>query len=225
VLLIDLPRTGYQEAVELQTAAVRQCVQCGGPDVLIVLEHPPTITLGTRGDEADLLVSAEEVARRGIALHRVDRGGAATFHGPGQLVCYPIVRFRAWKLTVRAYVHGLEETVIRTLDRFGVTGVRVPKHAGVWVGEHRKIASVGVKITRGVTCHGFSLNVNLRIDPCGLVVSCGMPQVRAVSLTDLVGPVEERLVRDALVQSFATVFRVRVERASPAEALTTPRDP
>lgn len=224
VFLIDLPRMSYHEALKLQTAAVAQCVRYGGPEALIVLEHPPTITLGTRGDESDLLVSVKEVARRGIALHRVDRGGAATWHGPGQVVCYPIVRLRPLKLTVRAYVHGLEETVIQALGRFGVTGIRLPKQPGVWVGQREKIASVGVKIARGVTYHGFSLNVDLVTDPCSLVVSCGMSQVRMVSLSDLIGPVDDRLVRDALVQCFAAVFNVQVHMISPAELLAAPRD-
>jgi len=225
MLFIDVPRMDYGEALRLQAAAVRQCVYHGGPDVLIVLEHPPTITFGTRGSEADLLLSVEELAERGITVHRADRGGAATFHGPGQVVCYPVVRFRAWKLTVRAYIHGLEATIIRTLDRFGVLGFRVPKHAGVWVGEREKIASVGVKLTRGVAYHGFSLNVNLNIDPSDLVVSCGMPQARMVSLADLIGPVEEQSVRDMLVRSFASVFNVRMERVSPTELALSPCDP
>lgn len=125
---------------------------------------------------------------------------------------------------MRAYVHGLEETVIRTLARFGVTGFRVPKHAGVWIGEREKIASVGVKITRGTAYHGFSLNVSLEIDPCELIVSCGMPDTRMVSIADLVGPVEERTVRDVLAQSFAEVFQVRMERTSLDELIATLRD-
>jgi len=225
VLVLDLPRTDYGQALNLQRAAVRQSIRHGGPDVLIVLEHPPTITFGTRGSEADLVLSAEDLSARGIAVFRVERGGAATFHGPGQLVCYPIVRFRVWKLTVRAYVHGLEETIVRTLDHFGVSGFRVPKHAGVWVGEREKIASVGVRITRGVAYHGFSLNVSLESDPSDLVVSCGMPETRMVSIADLAGPVEEQSVREVLVRSFAEVFDVRIEWSSLHELSAALRDP
>ena len=197
MLLLDLRRIGYQEALVLQNRIVERKIARPAPDVLLLVEHPPTVTLGVRGKACDLLVSPEELQRRGVAIHYVDRGGEATYHGPGQLVGYPIIDLRSRRVSAREYVHRLEETLIRTLAVFQVSGSRSPDRPGVWIGPREKIASIGVKIRRRVTSHGFSLNVDVPVDPRELIVSCGIPDARMVDLKKLTGAHIEHGVRES----------------------------
>ncbi|MEJ2716657.1 MAG: lipoyl(octanoyl) transferase LipB [Deltaproteobacteria bacterium] len=215
MLLVELPVTEYEKSLEIQTGIVERKIQGGGEDVLLILEHPPTITIGKRGSHSDVIASEKHLAGRGVSVYSVGRGGGATYHGPGQIVCYPIVNLRRLGFRVRDYIHGLEETVIRTLDLFGVRGLRQPKMPGVWIDASHKIASVGVRIRRGVTSHGLSLNVKMTIDPRELIVVCGMSAVHMVNLVQLVSsPVEMPSVRAALTESFGEVFGISLERAS-----------
>jgi lipoyl(octanoyl) transferase len=141
-------------------------------DSLMLLEHPPTYTLGRRALEEDLVYDAIEREVRGIAMHRVDRGGRATYHGPGQLVGYPIMALGE-RYDVIDYLRKLEEVVIRTLNDLDVDAHRDPKHTGVWVGKN-KIGAIGVKITRGITMHGFALNVTTDLKMFEGIVPCGI---------------------------------------------------
>lgn len=215
MLLIELDLIEYLQGLDIQKRIVQRKILEGGPDVLLMLEHPPTVTLGVRGKASDLLISPEERTTLGVALYRVDHGGEATFHGPGQLVCYPIVDLKALGLSARKYVQGLEETIINTLADFNVKGFTQPKKVGVWTSPTDKIASIGVRIQRRITSHGFSLNVDLQMDPCELIVSCGMRDTRMVSLSRLVlQPVAMDAVRKAVARSFADVFGVNLVRGS-----------
>jgi lipoyl(octanoyl) transferase len=215
MILVELDLIEYAQCLEIQKKIVENKIAKGGPDVLLILEHPPTVTLGVRGESSDLLISPEALAARGVALHDSDRGGEATFHGPGQVVCYPIADLKALGLSARRYVQGLEETIIKTLADFDVRGFSQPKKVGVWTRATDKIASIGVRIQRRVTSHGFSLNVDLQMNPCGLIVSCGMPDARMVSLNQLVPqPVTVEAVRNAVARSFADVFGVNLEQGS-----------
>ncbi|MGO9570294.1 MAG: lipoyl(octanoyl) transferase LipB, partial [Desulfomonilaceae bacterium] len=215
MLLIELDLIEYAQCLDIQKRIVQRKILEGGPDVLLTLEHPPTVTLGVRGKTTDLLISAKELGKRGVAVHHVDRGGEATFHGPGQVVCYPIVSLKALGLSARRYVQGLEETIIKTLADFDVRGFGQPRKVGVWTSPTDKIASIGVRIQRRITSHGFSLNVDLQMNPCELIVSCGMPDARMVSLNQLVPrPVTVASVRKAVSRSFADVFDVNLERGS-----------
>jgi len=220
MLLVELPCTDYSEALQIQDSIVQRKIFTGGPDVLLVLEHPPTVTIGTRGDESDLLVPADALARQGIGLYRVDRGGEATYHGPGQLVSYPIVDLRRLRLSVRDYVRSLEETIIRCLADFELKSFRQEGKVGVWTGPVEKIASIGVRIQRRVTSHGFSLNLDVQVDPCEWIISCGMPDVRMVSVNQLVEPpVAADEFRGAMVAAFSSVFEVSIERSSLEEVM------
>ncbi len=212
MLLIELPETEYSRVMVMQERLVQQKLQSGGPDVLFVLEHPPTITLGKRARHEDLKISPERLARMGLAVQLTDRGGEATYHGPGQIVCYPVMDLKRLRLRIRDFVHGLEETVIRTLACFGVQGFRQEKKIGVWTAPLDKIASIGVRVTRRVTSHGFSLNVNLRVDPADLIVVCGMPEVRMVSLSECLDRHPDvGQVKRVLFESFSDVFGVVLE--------------
>lgn len=208
---IDLPITPYTQALRLQHRLVRHKLAHHGPDFLLLLEHPPTVTLGSRSSPADLLIPDAQFAHRGIELVRTDRGGAATYHGPGQLVGYPLINLRAPRLSVREYVGKLETVIIATLNRFGIAGRRKLKEPGVWTSEIDKIASIGVRITNGVTMHGFSINVNLDRDPSDFVTACGLPNVRMTGMADLIDVLPgDYALRAVLTRSFAQIFDAEV---------------
>ncbi len=221
MLLLELESTEYLRFLEIQRTIVDRKIAQRGPDVLMLLEHPPTVTLGTRVKSSSLTISEEELAKFGVPVHSADRGGEATYHGPGQLVGYPLVDLRGLRLSVRDYVFKLEETVVVALRQFGLKGFRQIGRPGVWTGASDKIASVGVRIRRRITSHGFSLNVDLKIDPTSFMVCCGTPGIRMVNLNDLLSdPVPPALVRRVVADSFAEVFGVTLERASLDQALT-----
>lgn len=212
MLLVDLPLTDYATALAIQERIVERKTAHGGPDVLIMLEHPHTVSLGKRGSRSDLLTSAGNLTARGISLHVTDRGGAATYHGPGQVVCYPILSLKSYGLRPSQYVRRLEDTIIMALASFGIPAVRQPRLTGVWTDTRDKIASIGVRIKRGVAYHGFSLNVNLALDPGELIILCGMPQARMVSLSSfLKRHVDSAQVRRTIARSFSDVFEVSLE--------------
>ena len=141
-------------------------------DALMLLEHPPTYTKGRRTAPGDLVYSDDECRRRGIAVYDVDRGGRSTYHGPGQLVGYPIMALGG-RYDVLSYLRGLEDALIRAVAELGVDARRDPDHTGVWVGAN-KLAAIGVKITRGITMHGFALNVTTDLSMFGGIVPCGI---------------------------------------------------
>jgi lipoate-protein ligase B len=176
-----LGRVPYAEGLEMQ-ARLREARQAGDlPDVLLCLEHPPVYTLGRRSEPGDLPMGEDWYRAQGIDVCRTDRGGKLTYHGPGQLVGYPILAVD----DVLAYVRTLERAVVAALGDEGVTArVRTdegPDYTGVWVGE-RKIASIGVHVAKGVTTHGFAVNVENDLQPFEWVVACGLPTVRPTSV-------------------------------------------
>jgi len=163
----------YGLAFQLQQQLVAQRKAGEIDDQLILLEHPHTITLGRNGHLENLLAGEEILTRAGIAFHPTDRGGDITYHGPGQIVGYPIVDLRDWKRDVGAYVRAIEQVLIDTLADFEIQAARIPKLTGVWVGE-RKIAAIGVHISRWVTSHGFALNVATDLRYFQYIVPCGL---------------------------------------------------
>lgn len=184
------------------------------PDVLLLVEHPPVVTCGRATRPEHLLTPRETLQRLGFGVFDVERGGSVTYHGPGQLVGYPIVDLRAYGENVVGYVRMLEESVIRTLASYGVAAGRRPGFPGVWVGDE-KIAAVGVAVKRRVTLHGFALNVSTDLDAFRVINPCGIGYT-PTSLERLLGrgvALEE--VRDRYARSFEEVFRVRLESVSP----------
>jgi len=169
----ELGRVDYGRALELQQELIAQRKQGLIGDQLLLLEHPHVITLGRNGHLENLLASDEVLSRAGIAFYPTDRGGDVTYHGPGQLVGYPILDLREWKRDVGAYVRGVEQAIIETLADFGIEAGRIEKLTGVWVGE-RKIAAIGVHISRWVTSHGFALNVSTDLSYFQYIVPCGL---------------------------------------------------
>ena len=169
----ELGRVEYGRALELQQELIAQRKAGQMGDHLLLLEHPHVITLGRNGHLENLLAGDDILNRAGISFHPTDRGGDVTYHGPGQLVGYPILDLREWKRDVGAYVRGIEQTIIDTLADFGIEAGRIPKLTGVWVGE-AKIAAIGVHISRWVTSHGFALNVNTDLSYFQYIVPCGL---------------------------------------------------
>jgi lipoyl(octanoyl) transferase len=171
--LRELGRVGYGEALELQARLVRERKDGRIPDQLLLLEHPHTITMGRNGSDDNVLATPEVLARAGIGYYPTNRGGVVTYHGPGQLVGYPIIDLREWKRDVVAYVRGVEQAIIDALGDFGIAAGRVEKLTGVWV-DGRKIAAIGVHISRWVTSHGFALNVDTDLSYFRYIVPCGL---------------------------------------------------
>jgi len=180
------------------------------PDTLLLLEHPPTITLGRGSHEADLLTDEASLRARGIAVERVDRGGEVSYHGPGQLVGYPILDLRGHGQDLHRYLRDLEEVLIRTLAVWGLEGERVPGRTGVWV-QDRKIAAIGIKVSRWVSLHGWALNITTDLLPFRQdIVPCGIRDRDVTSLAELLGdrcPSRDE-VEAVAVRAFAARFDV-----------------
>ena len=200
----DLGRVGYQEALELQRKLVERRKAHEIPDQLLFLEHPHVITLG-RNARPENIVAGEDVLRRaGVEICETDRGGDVTYHGPGQVIGYPILDLAAWKRDVGAYVRALEETIIAALAEFGVAAERVQGMRGVWT-QKGKIAAIGVHISRWGTSHGFALNVTTDLEYFGYIVPCGL--TRPVTSMEREGAKAQReAVVAALARHFGRVF-------------------
>lgn len=209
----QLGLTGYNEADSLQKELLEKRANGEIPDTLLLLEHPPTITTGRAGQPENVLVSREQLEREGINLVSVDRGGDATYHGPGQLVAYPIIDLRDRNRDARRYVRDLEEVIIRTLGDFDITASRDQSHAGVWV-ENEEMAAIGVSVRQWVTRHGFALNVNTDLRPFSFINPCGFTDRGATSLSRLLArDVSVTAVTERLVARFAEVFGAQLEWA------------
>jgi len=199
----------YLEALALQERAVeaRQAGRRG--DRLLLLEHPPVVTLGRGAHPENLLLSPGELARRNVGLHEAARGGDVTYHAPGQLVGYLVVDLDArGERDVHAFLRRVEAALIESLGAVGVAGFRVPGRTGVFVGARRKIASVGIGLRRWVTWHGFALNVSLDLSGFDAIVPCGLPDVEMTSVEQLVGdcPGLDARVRAAVSDAFQNAF-------------------
>lgn len=211
MLLRDLGRLGYREAWVLQERAHEE-VAAGGEEQLLLVEHPPVITLGRRpGGEKNVLVSPLGLMELGVDLVPSDRGGDVTFHGPGQIVAYPIVRLIDHQLSVGAYVRRLEDIVIATLSGFGLVGRKDESAIGVWVdegGTSAKICALGVRIRRGISLHGIALNVETDLDFFKLIVPCGLASRPVTSMRRLLGEAcpDLQSVREVLVRQFQNGF-------------------
>ena len=200
----NLGRMDYDAAWRLQLDHVER-VKAGGADRLLFVEHPHAVTFGRNGHAENLLVSRQRLTELGVAYHETDRGGDVTYHGPGQIVGYPILDLKRWKRDVGAYMRALEEVLILTLADYGLEGERAKGATGVWVGG-AKVAAIGVHISRWVSSHGFALNVTTDLAYFGYIVPCGLAKP-VTSLETLLGRAPERQeIQAALSRRFGEVF-------------------
>ena len=192
----------YAEALELQRSVARDRISGAIPeDVLLLVEHPPVVTLGRSSKQKNLISSPEFLASKGVELFEVERGGDVTFHGPGQLVGYPIIDLKRHKQDLHWFLRQVEEGIIKVLSRYGISGERSTGYTGVWT-NNRKIASIGVHAREWVTWHGFALNVVTDLSYFDLIVPCGIQDVEMTSIG------KEMLLRRENVPSSLTVDSV-----------------
>ncbi len=204
--VIDLGRASYEPVLSLQKTFHRERVDGDRPDTLIFVEHDPVYTLGKSAEEQNVLMSEEELERRGIDLVDIGRGGDVTYHGPGQVVGYPIFDLREHRRSVSWFMRTLEEVIIKTLKTYGLDPERDEEHPGVWIG-NEKICAVGVRIKRWTTYHGFALNVDPDMSHFDGIVPCGIQDAGVVSLARLLDSVPDRSeLTKRLVASFQDCF-------------------
>jgi lipoyl(octanoyl) transferase len=217
---LEIRRLGivpYGEALEMQRALVEERRAGAVPDLLVLLQHPPVITLGVKGDggRSNIVATRERLEELGIDVFETGRGGDVTYHGPGQIVGYPIVDLKPDRCDVHRYVRDLEEVMIRVCADYGLSAGRIKGLTGTWIGGE-KIGAIGVRISRWVTSHGFAFNVNTNLQHFQLIVPCGIAEHGVTSLARTIGrepPLHE--VEERLVDHFARVF----------DRIPAPRDP
>lgn len=199
LLVVDMGIEDYQKVWNLQKELVSRRVVGDVPDLIILVEHPSVITLGRKGKPEDVYTSL-------LPMYSVERGGQATYHGPGQLVGYPIVDLRSKGLEVLWFLRSIEDVIIRALKTFGIPGERKDKHTGVWVHD-KKIASIGIAVRSWVTFHGFALNVNPDLRMFDLLRPCGLEPQTITSMSALLsGEVSLANVKNKVIENFAAVF-------------------
>ncbi len=206
----DLGRLPYTQALTIQHEIEAERKQGLGTDTLLFVEHPHVVTIGRNGHEDNILASEAALTRLGIELHETDRGGDVTYHGPGQIVGYPIMDLRLWKRDVGAFVRGIEQVLIDTLEEFGIHAARIPKLTGVWVGEGEsaaKIAAIGVHLSRWISTHGWALNVSTDLKYFGYIVPCGLTKP-VTSMEQLGVKADMAEVKGALARNFFKVFEM-----------------
>lgn len=236
---LHLGRVGYDEGLRLQAELAELRLQGRVENVLLLLEHPPVLTLGRNADRANVLASEELLARRGVTVHEINRGGDVTYHGPGQLVGYPIFDLRSLRnpnggrMGPVDFVRLMEEALIRLCGGFGVRAGRVAGLTGVWCGgvletggepgPERKIGAIGIHVARGITSHGFALNVTTDLRDFGLIVPCGIPDHPVTSLEQELPQSQELPTLEAVAhqaaRQFGLVFDQQVLAAESLAAL------
>lgn len=216
--LLNLELVPYDEALALQHRIVEARKAGQLDDVLILLEHPPVITLGRQADESNIIAAPDFLDALGIQVRRVERGGDVTYHGPGQLMGYPILNLRNHRKDVGWYIRSLEQVAVGALAEFGIEAEpRTGRETGVWVGSN-KIVAIGARIEEWVSYHGFALYVDPIMSHFDLIVPCGLRDKGVTSMRQLLGqPVEMQAVREAVARQFAGVFGVELQPVTLAE--------
>jgi lipoate-protein ligase B len=209
---VNLPETEYQVALDLQLTIVNaKIADRNFPDVILCIEHPRVFTLGRRGGKENLCVSREFLSDKGVSVVPTDRGGNITYHGPGQLVVYPIIDLHRRQFKVVEFVSGLEQAMIRTASHWGIDAGTDPANRGVWLNRN-KLGSIGITVRRGISFHGLALNVNTDMEPFAWINPCGLDEVRMTSFEKhLDRPVPMVEARRLMGEAFAEIFRVKVK--------------
>lgn len=212
LLVAVLNATDYLEALAMQEKLLALRQQNKVPDIMLLLQHPPTLTLGTRENRYNILTPETELARQGVKIYKINRGGDVTYHGPGQIVGYPILNLNGYGKSVRVYVDKLEEVFIGLLkEQYGITAGRDSQYTGVWVG-HEKITAIGCSVKRWVTMHGFAFNVNTNLGHFRWINPCGITDRGVTSLQKILGqPLDMQRVNQQVVSHFSRVFNCEPE--------------
>lgn len=210
----ELGVVDYGRAFQLQNSLVASRVAGNVTDLILLLQHPPALTIGVSGSEKDIIVPRDLLDREGIRVFSTDRGGNITYHGPGQLVGYIIADLKAKGMGIHQYVHDVEEVVIRTLETYGISAGREPKYPGVWVGSN-KICALGIRVSHWVTKHGFALNVNTDLRHFGYITPCGITDRGVTSMGKLLGrEVDLADVAEIVLAQCGEVFGMDIEKQS-----------
>ena len=221
---LDLGVEEYASAYDVQLRLHARRLAGEICDTIVIVEHAPCITMGRASRPEHVLAGPDELTALGIALHHTDRGGGVTYHGPGQLVLYPIVDLRGYDQDVHAHARRLEQVLIETSAAFGVAAGRNPEHPGVWT-TAGKIGAVGLRVKRWVTLHGVSLNVSPDMSHFSCIVPCGIADQGVASLAQILGrEVDSREVKSAMREAVARVFGVRLTEAGPARSMLAVAD-
>lgn len=202
----DLGKIDYQAAWELQRELFDKRYKNVLPDILLLLEHNHTYTLGKTADKNNLIGSKNYLEENKISVYDIDRGGDITYHGPGQIVGYPIISLENWKKDTHKYLRAIEEVIIRTCSEFGINSSRNEKYTGVWVGD-KKITAIGIKVSRWITMHGFAFNVNTDLKYFGGIIPCGIKDKAVTSIeNELKQKVNIESVKKLILKHFKDVF-------------------
>ncbi len=210
---IYLEQVDYSKGLSSQKGIHKRVSAGEYKGFLLLVEHKPVVTIGRFGDKNNILLSEEEMKSHGVEVWRIERGGDVTFHGPGQLVGYPIINLGDFKLGVKSYIYLLEETLIVVLGKFGIIGGRIKDHTGVWV-DREKIAAIGVCVKNGITMHGFALNVNTDLKYFSFIIPCGISNMGVTSMKKILSgeiPLEE--VALAFAEEFGKSFQINMSLA------------
>ena len=210
-LCVEMPVIEYQKARDLQSYLISaRKDKIIDSDIILILEHPPVFTLGRRGGLENLSVSESFLKKSGIPVIHVERGGDITFHGPGQIVVYPIINLEKARLTVTDYVSNLEEVMIQTAKDAGIQAQRNGLNRGIWVGK-KKLGSIGIAVRRGISFHGMALNVNLSLEPFNWINPCGLQNIKMTSIQqELSHPVSMPHIRQIVKHHFESVFGIEL---------------
>ena len=217
----DLGKIDYQEAWDLQKSIFELRTKNEIEDILFLLEHPHTYTLGKVADKNNLVYNKQELEEKEITVFDIDRGGDITYHGPGQIVGYPIIDLKNWKQDTHLYLRNLEEVLVRTCADYGLSTGRKEKYTGVWV-EERKICAIGIKVSRWITMHGFAFNVNTDLNLFNGIIPCGINDKEVTSLKkELKREFDLGEVKDNIIKHFKDIFGYDEYRIMNREQLLT----
>ena len=200
----------YTDALELQLKLYKDVEDGLFEGIILVLEHKPVLTMGIRTDAKNLLVSEEYLTSQGVELYRSDRGGDITFHGPGQIVVYPIFNLKKMGLKLKDYMHNLELSIMDMLGKYGITAHQRNEYPGVWI-EDTKVCAIGVKVRKFITYHGLAINITTDKNYFNLINPCGITNFKVSSMKDFVEDVNIETVKDQIITSFETIYNIKTE--------------
>jgi len=210
IAFADLGLISYGRALDIQLAVFEAVRQNNLAGIILLLEHEPVITIGNNKNIKNILADEKKLKKLGISLVQSDRGGDVTFHGPGQIICYPVFNLNKFSLDLTLFVYNLEQVIINTLKHFGVKGQRIDKLRGVFV-EDKKIASIGIHVKKWISYHGFSLNADVNLDHFKHIVACGLKDHAQTSLQELLNrKIKNSELKEIILENFKQVFKIKI---------------